>query len=440
MIAMSEDSTAAPSSPPPWQSQPPPHHSGRRLVRSTSDRYLGGVAGGIAQTYAIDPIIVRVAFIVFVALAGSGLLVYLALWLILPRDDGSLSMMQEPHRNRGVLLLGMVLLAIGVIALLHRLAQHGPFVFDLFWPVVLIGGGLVVLLSRANNDLANPAAAGAPPMPDAGAPPSTAPTEATWPSDAHTYAPTLPPPPGPPAAPTAAATQSAWAPPARWPTPPAPPVPRPPRPPRPPHVLGPLTVSVLLVFVGGAILLGVSGAMSVNVAAVASIALMIVGVALLVGAYFGRARGLIALGIVFTLVAGTLANSDVSVHGPIGNRTYVPVTQSAVRSTYRVAIGNLRVDLRNVQWSRGVHDVHVRVGIGEAEVFVGPDVRVTVTGHAGIGAVRLFDRKTGGVSVDDHNSVGPVAPGTPIVHIDARAGIGDVHVVQAAVLTPEPVQ
>ena len=72
-----------------------------------------------------------------------------------------------------------------------------------------------------------------------------------------------------------------------------------------------------------------------------------------------------------------------------------------MRSTYRVGIGDLRVDLRNVHWSPGVHDVRVRVGIGEATVFVGPNVTVTVTGHAGIGSVRLFDRNdTGGIPTD----------------------------------------
>ena len=133
------------------QSPPAPRHGGRRLRRSTTDRYLGGVAGGIAQTYDVDPIIVRVVFLVLTPIGGSGVLLYLALWLIVPKDDGSLPVVREPRRDRG-LIIGMILLAIGVVVLMNRLSQHGPFVFDLFWPVVLIGSGLAVLLARADSD------------------------------------------------------------------------------------------------------------------------------------------------------------------------------------------------------------------------------------------------------------------------------------------------
>ncbi len=55
----------------------------RRLTRSRTDRRLGGVAAGLARYFGIDPLLVRVAFVV-AAFMGFGILTYLVLWLVLP--------------------------------------------------------------------------------------------------------------------------------------------------------------------------------------------------------------------------------------------------------------------------------------------------------------------------------------------------------------------
>lgn len=56
----------------------------KRLERSTQDKWLGGVAGGLAHYFGIDSTIVRLVFIVAFFGFGSGALVYLILWLIMP--------------------------------------------------------------------------------------------------------------------------------------------------------------------------------------------------------------------------------------------------------------------------------------------------------------------------------------------------------------------
>jgi phage shock protein C len=63
----------------------------RPLLRSTTDTRIAGVAGGIGQYFAIDPVLVRVGFAVTALLSGAGLLAYLILWAILPRDDRAAS-------------------------------------------------------------------------------------------------------------------------------------------------------------------------------------------------------------------------------------------------------------------------------------------------------------------------------------------------------------
>lgn len=57
-----------------------------RLYRSRNDRYVAGVCGGLAQTYGWDPAIVRIIALLLVLSAGSGLLVYLVLWLVIPLE------------------------------------------------------------------------------------------------------------------------------------------------------------------------------------------------------------------------------------------------------------------------------------------------------------------------------------------------------------------
>jgi phage shock protein PspC (stress-responsive transcriptional regulator) len=68
---------------------PPPNSTPRpRLRRSVDDRVLSGVAGGLAEYFDIDPTLVRVAWFVFALVAGSGGILYLLLWAIVPDETG----------------------------------------------------------------------------------------------------------------------------------------------------------------------------------------------------------------------------------------------------------------------------------------------------------------------------------------------------------------
>ena len=59
----------------------------RRLKRSRDDRMLGGVCGGIARHFDIDPVIVRIATVALVCAVGVGAVTYLAAWILMPLDD-----------------------------------------------------------------------------------------------------------------------------------------------------------------------------------------------------------------------------------------------------------------------------------------------------------------------------------------------------------------
>ncbi len=61
--------------------------SNKQLVRSSNDRVIAGVAGGIAQYINLDPTIVRLIFILLCFTASGGVFLYVILWMIMPSDE-----------------------------------------------------------------------------------------------------------------------------------------------------------------------------------------------------------------------------------------------------------------------------------------------------------------------------------------------------------------
>lgn len=65
--------------------------STKRIVRSRVDRIIGGVAGGLATHFGVDPLYVRLGFLILSFLNGIGVLLYALLWLLLPNEDSLVS-------------------------------------------------------------------------------------------------------------------------------------------------------------------------------------------------------------------------------------------------------------------------------------------------------------------------------------------------------------
>ena len=100
----------------------------RRLTRSSESSYVAGVAGGLGRYFGLDPVLFRVAFGVSIVFGGIGLLAYVALWLFLPRDDGTPSFMDSRSRATSV----AAIVVLGLIAL----TSLGP-------PSFILGPGLL---------------------------------------------------------------------------------------------------------------------------------------------------------------------------------------------------------------------------------------------------------------------------------------------------------
>lgn len=109
--------------------------SPRGLRRARDDRVIAGVCGGIGRYLDVDPVVVRIVTVVLVAFGGAGALLYLAGWLLMPDEmtgTAAVSGAIGERRNRGLVVLGAVILVIAV----------GPL---LFMPALAIGGVLIPL-------------------------------------------------------------------------------------------------------------------------------------------------------------------------------------------------------------------------------------------------------------------------------------------------------
>ena len=58
----------------------------RKLYRSTTNRQLAGVCGGLAEYFNLDVTLIRVLFVLLAVLGGSGLVIYVAMWIIVPKE------------------------------------------------------------------------------------------------------------------------------------------------------------------------------------------------------------------------------------------------------------------------------------------------------------------------------------------------------------------
>jgi len=75
----------------------------KELRRSTDDRMLGGVVGGLARYLDIDATLLRIVFVALTVMGGAGVPIYLAAWLLIPEDGADQSIAAsflDSHRNR----------------------------------------------------------------------------------------------------------------------------------------------------------------------------------------------------------------------------------------------------------------------------------------------------------------------------------------------------
>jgi phage shock protein C len=58
----------------------------KRLQRSRTEKMVGGVCGGLAEYFSVDPTIVRILWVLITLLGGAGIILYVILWVIMPLE------------------------------------------------------------------------------------------------------------------------------------------------------------------------------------------------------------------------------------------------------------------------------------------------------------------------------------------------------------------
>lgn len=146
----------------------------KRLYRSTTDRVVGGVASGLATYFKLDPLLVRLLFVIFTLVGGGAVLIYIILWIVTPdgprvsnqtQNTPTMETQETPNKankqankeakQRGNLIGGLVLITLGAIFLADQFIPRLDF-GDL-WPVILIVIGVALLFNAygrtpKNND------------------------------------------------------------------------------------------------------------------------------------------------------------------------------------------------------------------------------------------------------------------------------------------------
>jgi phage shock protein PspC (stress-responsive transcriptional regulator) len=437
------------------------------LRRSTSDVKLAGLCGGIARDWGVDPLLVRVGFVLLALSGGVGLILYLAGWLLLPTDGRDTALVEDlfgSATRRWPREVWIVIVSISCVAALTLFSGLTPFGI---WPALIIAIIWYFGVYRAREADRDGGQAG---------PPAPPPIQAPPPAPFH-Y-------PGPPTPFTEAAEawqrriaeyQSSQSPPSAggsgssWPVPPAgnfasvsaadleqhqraaflatadpvglyaepTAVTRTGSVARPgrrlsARRLGWATLLMLGLTLTGLGLADYLGAV-ITPTVYAAAALLVVGLALVLATWLGRARGLLPVGVVLALaVLGLSATGpglrDIPPSMATSRVAYSTPAELPARGDHR-DVGTLIVDLSGLP-VRTDTAYAARVDLGAVDVIVPPGTQVVVRYAADGGSVTTFGRSIAsgsdlrGVVTDPQ----PLRPDRPTLTLDLTVDLGTVQV------------
>ena len=347
---------------------------GRLLRRRTSDRVIGGVAGGLGDYFNVDPLLIRIGFVGLMLFGGAGVVLYLIAWLFVPAEGQDVSFVDGLLRRIG-LTTGRVITIAVVLVVFLLLINSWNMRYDplgdggWLWAVAVIVVGFLLIRRRD-------------------------------------------------AAPAAAAVASA---PAVMAPPRAPAVPRPRSP------LAWYVYAAVLLSIGLLAIVSQAAELEVSPGQFFGVALAVIGIGLVVGAWWGRARVLILLAILLAPLAVTASFVTAPLEGGVGAPRFTPANAAELRDEYRLMGGTLTVDLSELSVGTRSVDIGASVAVGQLVVILPRDASVELRARAGAGQVTIFNDYDVGTSLDDvyvrHHKTG-----TTYI-LDLEVGIGEVLVI-----------
>jgi phage shock protein PspC (stress-responsive transcriptional regulator) len=329
----------------------------RRLLRSSGERMLWGVAGGLAEYLRIDPTLVRLGFVAAAFFGGFGVIAYLVMAVVVPEDDGT----GKPREGRRPPTWAIVLLALAVLV-----ALPGPLwgfgwhddggwpwwgFFGPLWLIFLIVAGFLVVRAMRRGR------------------PFRGRRETTQASSADATT----------AEATTAETEE-----------------RGDEPPRAVRAIALVVLALAAICAAASVAACAAWATATGHGEVVAGLVIAIGVAIAATAFIADARRvapwLLAAALILGLPAGAIAAADIRFDGGIGEREYRPTSAAALPSDgYDFGVGQMIVDLRDLPWTDGqTVSLSSELGIGQMIVSVPPNVCVDAdaTGKAGQLVVR----------------------------------------------------
>jgi phage shock protein PspC (stress-responsive transcriptional regulator) len=390
------------------QTDQPESPAPRRLLRSSKDRVLWGVAGGLGEYFRIDPTLVRLAFAVAAFFGGLGVVAYLVMAVVVPEDDGS----GQPKPGRRPPIWALVLLGVAVLIVLP-----GPFWgfhhgwggggwwgwwFGPLWLVFLVVLAVVLIrvlrgrpprfLRGTRRDAAGAQADEAPTAEAATGEGTTAVTEVRE---------------------DTAVTEVREGEPPRW-------------------VRGIVIALLVLVAICAACCVAVIAAWATATGHGSVVAGVVValGVAIAATAFIGEAKRLapwlLAAALVLGLPAGATAAADIRFDGGIGEREYRPVAVTDIpQDGYEFGVGQMVVDLRDLPWATG-QTIAVSSKLGVGQMVVSVPTNVCVVGHATGKAGELIVRGDQSDGIDPEVDQGEPRSNAPRLDLDAEIQLGQL--------------
>lgn len=436
------------------QDTPRTHAPGRQLRRRTTDRVIGGVAGGLGDYFNIDPLLFRIGFVGLIIFGGAGLVLYLIAWLLLPDWGQDLSPVEAVIRRIGMTPGRIITIAVLAVALLLLINSWNTG-FNLsgqsgvLWAAVIIATGFLLLRRRETSS----ATAGVPLGLAAIAVGvmaviliSSFPIGGPFNGSGYLYI-------GPlsidPVAllavgvivvgyllirrreSTSGVTAAAAAPVAIA-------LPRAPVVRRPPSPLAWYVCAAILIGVGSLALVSQVGNIKVAPGQFFGAVLAILGIGLVVGAWWGRARILILLALLLVPFAVAASFITVPLEGGIGGLRFTPANAAELRDEYRIMGGTLILDLTDLSITAQPVHIAASVAVGRLVVILPPGASVELRARMGAGQVTVFDfaradtiLTNAGTSLDEQ--LVRLHPYGPTYILDLQGGIGDLLVTNSRV-------
>ncbi len=424
-----------------------------RLRRASDQRMLGGVAEGLSRHLDIDPMLIRVTFGALTLFGGAGVALYALVWLTIPSEskyDSAVSRVLRRDPNRVAVAGLSVAAVVTVMTMIGAIGFNAPHPF----PIVVVSLLAIVaflLFSRRRDHSQPPAPPTHPPTsPSAsvgGTQSSTTvqgdtrpttdgeaatDTDAASPPSASSGAPAMPPPArdwwrrpgGPPGG------GGGYSPPMPY-LPPSPPSAREPR----SHLFA-ITMGVVAIFLGIVWLLDEAVYDDMSPSVYPGVTLAVVAAALITGAWYGRSRLLIVVGVI---AAALTIIATVAGPGPYGERIYRPHSATDLRGSYSNGVGHLVLHLEDIDDADSIEgrSVHLDQRVGQIEIVIPSSLAVTIDAlvkHGEIHGPRsseVTDLDQGGESI----TMSSAGDGATNLSIDINLQFGQIVISQVDCLT-----